>query len=40
MGEEFGEVCSALQDEPGRVGEELLQVAAVAMRMYLREVGP
>lgn len=34
LGEEFGEVCRAVDDEgPHRVYEECVQVAAVAVRM-------
>ena len=35
LGEEFGEACkAALEDKPWEYGQEVLQVAAVAVAMY------
>ena len=39
LGEEFGEVCRALEESPERLAEELLDVAVVALRWHMQEVG-
>lgn len=37
--EEVGEVARAMQDSPERLAEELLDVAVVALRWHMQEVG-
>jgi hypothetical protein len=36
--EEVGEVARAMQDDPARLAEELLDVAVVALRWHMQEV--